>query len=95
MSFSPKNHYSKDELVACSNGELFTKEGDGRLPSDQMLMFDEINNIDDHSGLYNKGSIEATLNINGFLISLTVMFLFLFLGIRTFRKLEKTFADMM
>ncbi len=64
MSFSPKNHYSKDELVACSNGELFTKEGDGRLPSDQMLMFDEINNIDDHSGLYNKGSIEATLNIN-------------------------------
>ena len=64
MSFSPKNHYSKDELVACSNGELFTKEGDGRLPSDQMLMFDEINNIDDYSGLYNKGSIEATLNIN-------------------------------
>ena len=64
MSFSPKNHYSKNELVACSNGELFTKEGDGRLPSDQMLMFDEINNIDDHSGLYNKGSIEATLNIN-------------------------------
>ena len=64
MSFNPKNHYSKDELEACSNGELFTKEGDGRLPSDQMLMFDEINNIDDYSGLYNKGSIEATLNIN-------------------------------
>jgi len=64
MNFSPKNHYSKDELIACSNGELFTKEGDGRLPSDQMLMFDEINNIDDHSGVYNKGSIEATLDIN-------------------------------
>tara|TARA_B100001250_G_C19789540_1_gene785790 strand:+ start:1016 stop:1540 length:525 start_codon:yes stop_codon:yes gene_type:complete len=64
MNFSPKNHYSKDDLIACSNGELFTKEGDGRLPSDQMLMFDEINNIDDHSGVYNKGSIEATLDIN-------------------------------
>ena len=61
--FSPKNSYKKDELVACSNGELFTKDGDGRLPSDQMLMFDEITNIDDFSGNYNNGSIEAVLNI--------------------------------
>ena len=64
MSFSQKSHYTKDELVACSNGELFTNDGDGRLPSDQMLMFDEIINIDDHSGNYNNGSIEATLEIN-------------------------------
>ena len=64
MTFNPKNCYTKDELVACSNGDLFTKDGDGRLPSDQMLMFDEINNIDDHSGNYNEGSIEATLYIN-------------------------------
>ena len=62
--FSPKSSYKKDELVACSNGELFTKEGDGRLPSDLMLMFDEITNIDDFSGNYNKGSIEAVLDIN-------------------------------
>ena len=62
--FSPKNSYSKEELVACSNGDLFTKEGDGRLPSDQMLMFDEIINIDDRSGSFNKGSIEAELNVN-------------------------------
>ena len=62
--FSPKNSYSKEDLVACSNGDLFTKDGDGRLPSDQMLMFDEIINIDDHSGNFNKGSIEAELNIN-------------------------------
>ena len=64
MSFSQKSHYTKDELVACSNGELFTNDGDGRLPSDQMLMFDEIVNIDDHSGNYDNGSIEATLDIN-------------------------------
>ena len=64
MSFSQKSHYTKDELVACSNGELFTNDGDGRLPSDQMLMFDEIINIDDHSGNYNNGSVEATLDIN-------------------------------
>ena len=64
MSFIQKSHYTKDELVACSNGELFTNDGDGRLPSDQMLMFDEIINIDDHSGNYDNGSIEATLDIN-------------------------------
>ena len=64
MNFSPKKYYSKEELVACSNGELFAKAGDGRLPSDQMLMFDEINNIDNHSGEYNNGSIEAPLNIH-------------------------------
>ncbi len=64
MSFSQKSHYTKDELVACSNGELFTNDGDGRLPSDQMLMFDEIININDHSGNYDNGSIEATLDIN-------------------------------
>ena len=64
MSFSQKSHYTKDELVACSNGELFTNDGDGRLPSDQMLMFDEIINIDDHSGNYDNGSIEATFDIN-------------------------------
>ena len=62
--FSPQNSYTKDDLVACSNGDLFTKDGDGRLPSDQMLMFDEITNIDDFSGAYKKGSIEAVLNIN-------------------------------
>ena len=61
MSFKPKNHYTKDELIACSNGELFTKDGDGKLPSDEMLMFDEINNIDNHSGTYGKGKIQATL----------------------------------
>ena len=62
--FNPKSSYNKEELIACSNGELFTKEGDGRLPSDLMLMFDEIVNIDDFSGNYNKGSIEAMLNVN-------------------------------
>ena len=51
-------------MVACADGKLFTKEGDGRLPSDLMLMFDEITNIDDFSGNYNKGSIEAVLDIN-------------------------------
>ena len=64
MSFIAQNNYSKQDLEACADGNLFTKEGDGRLPSDQMLMFDEIANIDDFSGPFGKGSITAYLNIN-------------------------------
>ena len=30
MSFIPQNKYSKEELQACGDGNLFTKEGDGR-----------------------------------------------------------------
>ena len=64
MSFTPKSSYTKKELVDCSNGKLFTKYGDGRLPSDNMLMFDEITDINDHGGEFNKGKIIANLNIN-------------------------------
>tara|TARA_B100000767_G_scaffold272124_1_gene299166 strand:- start:1583 stop:2107 length:525 start_codon:yes stop_codon:yes gene_type:complete len=64
MIFIPQNRYSKEELQACGNGNLFTNEGDGRLPSDQMLMFDEITNIDDFGGEFNKGSVSANLYID-------------------------------
>ena len=64
MSFVPKSSYSKNELIDCSNGKLFTKLGDGRLPSDNMLMFDEIVDINDTGGEFNKGSVIANLNIN-------------------------------
>ena len=64
MSFIPKSSYSKNELIDCSNGKLFTKPGDGRLPSDNMLMFDEIVDINDSGGEFNKGSVIANLNIN-------------------------------
>ena len=64
MSFIPKSSYSKNELIDCSNGKLFTKPGDGRLPSDNMLMFDEIVDINDSGGEFNKGSVVANLNIN-------------------------------
>ena len=76
MTFIPQNSYSKDDLIACANGELFTKPGDGRLPSDQMLMFDEISNIDNSGGTYKKGSISAHLNIDPdlwFVVSFVVM----------------------
>ena len=64
MNFLPQNKYSKDDLINCSDGKLFTKDGDGRLPSDQMLMFDEISEINSTSGNYEKGKIIASLNID-------------------------------
>ena len=64
MSFIPKSSYSKNELIDCSNGILFTKPGDGRLPSDNMLMFDEIVDINESGGEFNKGSVVANLNIS-------------------------------
>ena len=64
MNFLPQKKYTKDELINCSDGKLFTKDGDGRLPSDQMLMFDEISEINSTSGNYKKGKIIASLNID-------------------------------
>ena len=49
MTFTPQNQYSKKDLIACGDGELFGI-GNGRLPSDQMLMFDEIESIFDSGG---------------------------------------------
>ncbi len=61
--FKPQNKYSKEELILCSDGGLFGPE-DGKLPSREMLMFDEISLIDGCSGEFNKGSIIAQLNID-------------------------------
>ena len=64
MSFISQSSYSKEELIACSEGRLFTNKGDGRLPADQMLMFDKILHINDSDGEFGNGSIKAQLNIN-------------------------------
>ena len=64
MNFIPQAKYSKEELIECGNGNLFTKDGDGRLPSDEMLMFDEIININDFGGEFEKGTVVANLKIN-------------------------------
>ena len=64
MSFISQSSYSKDELIACSEGQLFTNKGDGRLPADQMLMFDKILHINNSDGEFGNGSITAQLNIN-------------------------------
>ena len=42
--FKPKDSYSKKDLVDCGFGQLFG-EGNGRLPVNPMLMFDQITKI--------------------------------------------------
>ena len=63
MAFSPKNSYSKEELLDCANGSLFG-EDNGRLPTPNMLMFDRITKISDSEGKYKKGKIIAELDVN-------------------------------
>ena len=62
MAFSPKNSYTKEELLDCANGNLFG-EDNGRLPTPNMLMFDRITKISDSEGTYNKGKIIAELDV--------------------------------
>ena len=63
MTFSPKNSYSKEELLDCADGNLFGPEN-GKLPTPNMLMFDRITEISDSKGKYKKGKIIAELDVN-------------------------------
>ena len=62
MTFKPAASYNKEELIACGNGDLFGPSS-GRLPANEMLMFDSIDQIDQISGKYSNGKIIAHLNI--------------------------------
>jgi len=57
-----KNSFKYEELIDCSNGKLFGP-GNAKLPSPPMLMFDRITYIDEKKGDFNKGLIEAELDI--------------------------------
>lgn len=54
--------YTKEDLLASSRGELFGKEGPS-LPAPNMLMIDRVIKMNKHGGNYNKGFIEAELDI--------------------------------
>ena len=56
------NSFNYEELIDCANGKLFGP-GNAKLPSPPMLMFDRITNIEDKKGIFNKGIIEAELDI--------------------------------
>ena len=57
-----KNSYSYEELISCAEGKLFGT-GNAKLPLPPMLMFDRITIIDKVGGQYNKGRINAELDI--------------------------------
>ena len=63
QEFTPKSSYSRDELLACSRGELFGP-GSARLPAPDMLMIDRITHISKEGGEYGKGQIIAELDIH-------------------------------
>lgn len=57
----PISQYDKSDLVACSQGTLFP--GAMRLPKGPMLMVDRIHRIADTGGRYDRGVLEAELEI--------------------------------
>jgi 3-hydroxyacyl-[acyl-carrier protein] dehydratase/trans-2-decenoyl-[acyl-carrier protein] isomerase len=57
-----KDHYSREELLACGRGEMFGP-GNAQLPVPPMLMFDRITRITETGGAYDKGEVIAELDI--------------------------------
>ena len=57
-----KNSFTYEELISCGKGKLFG-EGNAKLPLPPMLMFDRINKINNNLGEFNKGFIQAELDI--------------------------------
>jgi len=57
-----KSSYSYEELISCGKGDLFC-EGNAKLPLPPMMMFDRITKIDNNSGEFKKGFIQAELDI--------------------------------
>ena len=57
-----KKSYKYEELIDCGNGKLFGL-GNAKLPLPPMLMFNRITNIQENSGNFNKGCVEAELDI--------------------------------
>ncbi len=57
-----KNSYNYQDLIDCGNGILFG-EGNAKLPLPPMLMFDRITKIENNSGSFKRGYLEAELDI--------------------------------
>jgi len=55
--------FNYEELLACGRGEIFGP-GNAQLPSPNMLMMDRVTNISETGGSYDKGEIQAELDIN-------------------------------
>ena len=58
-----KDHYNKEELLACGRGEMFGP-GNAQLTVPNMLMMDRITSITRDGGLHGKGQVQAELDID-------------------------------
>ena len=58
-----KNSFNRDDLLACSRGEMFGP-GNSQLPAPNMLMMDRIVSITEDCGEHGKGEIIAELDIS-------------------------------
>ncbi len=58
-----QSSFNRDELLSCGHGDMFGP-GNAQLPTPNMLMMDRIVKITDDSGEFNKGEIQAELDIN-------------------------------
>ncbi|CBJ79922.1 beta-hydroxydecanoyl thioester dehydrase (trans-2-decenoyl-ACP isomerase) [Xenorhabdus bovienii str. Jollieti] len=61
--FNKQESYTKEELQTSGQGELFGENGPP-LPADNMLMMDRIIKMTETGGAYDKGYVEAELDIN-------------------------------
>jgi 3-hydroxyacyl-[acyl-carrier protein] dehydratase / trans-2-decenoyl-[acyl-carrier protein] isomerase len=58
-----KDHYDRDELLACGYGRMFGP-GNAQLPVPNMLMMDRVLKINNDGGRFGKGEMVAELDIN-------------------------------
>jgi len=58
-----QSSYTREELLACSRGEMFGP-GNSQLPAPNMLMMDRITIMDPEGGEHGLGYIEAELDIH-------------------------------
>ena len=57
-----QSSFSKEDLLACSRGDMFGP-GNSQLPAPNMLMMDRVSLITDEGGEFGKGQIIAELDI--------------------------------
>ena len=58
-----QSSFTREELLKCGHGELFGP-GNAQLPVDNMLMMDRITLISEEGGKFDKGQIQAELDIS-------------------------------
>ena len=63
MQPKQQNSFTYDELISCAQGKMFGP-GNPQLPLPPMLMCDRITHINDQGGEFDKGLIEAELDIH-------------------------------